>query len=44
MAKAILIKTCYYEILAVEKTATEDDIKKAYRKVSLHNINTTART
>lgn len=31
------IKGCkdYYQILAVEKTASEDDLKKAYRKLAL---------
>ena len=28
-------KVCYYEILEVTKTATESDIKKAYRKHAL---------
>ena len=27
--------TSFYEILAIEKTATESEIKKAYRKLSL---------
>lgn len=27
--------TCYYEILGISKTATDDDVKKAYRKLAL---------
>lgn len=27
--------TAFYEILAIEKTATDGEIKKAYRKISL---------
>jgi DnaJ family protein A protein 5 len=28
-------KTCYYEVLSVEKTATDKEINKAYKKASL---------
>ncbi|EGR32479.1 hypothetical protein IMG5_081370, partial [Ichthyophthirius multifiliis] len=28
-------KECYYKILGIEKTATDDQIKKAYRKLAL---------
>ena len=31
----IMAKKDYYEILGVQKTASEDDVKKAYRKLAL---------
>lgn len=30
-----MAKKDYYEILGVQKTASEDDMKKAYRKLAL---------
>jgi len=30
----IINTKCYYEVLDIEKTATQDEIRKAYRKVS----------
>ena len=37
----VLTKKDYYEILGIEKTASEDDIKRAYRKVRAfcHDLN-----
>lgn len=39
MCKEILAKTNFYDILLVEKTATEEQIKKSYRKVSWFFVN-----
>jgi molecular chaperone DnaJ len=30
-----MIKRCYYEVLGVERKATEEDIKKSYRKLAM---------
>lgn len=35
LVATIRSKTCYYEILGVSKTATDDDIKRSYRKLAL---------
>ena len=35
MVRDILRKKDYYDILAIKKSASEDEIKKAYRKHSL---------
>ncbi len=35
IAQQIKLKTNFYDVLGIEKTATEDDIKKAYRKLAL---------
>ena len=28
-------KICYYEVLGIEKTATTDQVKKAYKKLAV---------
>ncbi len=30
-----MTKRCYYEVLGLERTCGEDEIKKAYRKLAL---------
>ena len=35
IAQQIKLKTNFYDVLGIDKTATEDDIKKAYRKLAL---------
>jgi DnaJ homolog subfamily B member 12 len=35
LVATIVQKTCYYEILSIQKAASDDDIKKSYRKLAL---------
>lgn len=35
LVRRIRATTCYYEILSVSRTASDDDIKRAYRKLAL---------
>jgi len=32
--KKVIATKCYYEVLRIQKTATQEEIKKAYKKVS----------
>lgn len=38
LAASLNAKTNFYDILGVEKDATEDQLKKSYRKVSLWSL------
>jgi curved DNA-binding protein CbpA len=35
MCKQIIAKKNYYSILGIEKNATDDDIKKVYKKLAI---------
>lgn len=35
LVRSITSKTCYYEILGISRSASDDDIKRAYRKLAL---------
>lgn len=35
LVATIVQKTCYYEILSIQKAASDDDIKKSYRRLAL---------